>query len=98
MYQSPRNRQYSRHAVLFFFLLQNMRRETDPIELGHVSTERAILPFPFTRLADMRLPARNDPLCQEVFEELSWLCKWLCWPRGRPRVFDARRACTHRKF
>ena len=40
-------KKYGRHAELFFFLLQNMRRETDPIEPGRqVSTEPAIFRFP----------------------------------------------------
>ena len=79
-------KKYGRHAELFF-LPQNMRREADPIEPRHVSTERAIFSFRFTRLADMRLPARNDPLCQEALEELPWLCGWPWWPGGRHRVF-----------
>ena len=64
-----------------FFLLQNMRRETDPKEPGHVSTERAIFLPPLTRLADTCLATRHDPLCQEALEELPWLCEW---PRGSP--------------
>ena len=36
-----------------FFLLRHMRRETDPIEPGHVSIESTIFAFPFTRPADM---------------------------------------------
>ena len=43
---------------------------------GHVSTERAMLSFPFTRPADLRLAARNNPLCQEALEERPWLCEW----------------------
>ena len=42
---------------------------------GHVSIERAIFSVPFTRLADMRLPARDDPLCQGALDELPWLCE-----------------------
>ena len=42
-------KKYGRHADLFF-LLKNMRREADPIEPGHASTERAIFSSPFTRL------------------------------------------------
>ena len=32
-------KKYGRHAELFFILLQNMRRETDPKEPGHVNTD-----------------------------------------------------------
>ena len=39
-----------------------MRRETDPIEPGRATIESPMLAFPFTRLADARLPA-GDPLC-----------------------------------
>ena len=39
-----------------------MRRGTDPIEPGHVSIESPIFAVPFTRLADARLSAGNDPL------------------------------------
>ena len=88
-------KKYGRHAELFFFLLQTMRRVTDSTEPGgHVSTERAIFFGPFTSLADMRLPARNDPLCQGAPDELPWLCERPQWPRGRPRALDARRACA----
>ena len=38
----------------------------------------------------MRLPARNDPLCQEALDELPWLCEWLQWPSGRPGAGPAR--------
>ena len=88
-------KKYGRHAELFFFLLQTMRHVTDSTEPGgHVSTERAIFFGPFTSLADMRLPARNDPLCQGAPDELPWLCERPQWPRGRPRALDARRACA----
>ena len=44
----------------------------------------------------MRLTVRNDPLCPGALEELPWPCEWPTSPRGRPRVFNARRTCTHR--
>ena len=49
-----------------------MRRGTDPIEPGHVSIESEIFAVPFTRLADARLSARNDPLCLGALEGLFW--------------------------
>ena len=88
-------KKYGRHAELFFFLLQNM---PDHIELGHVSTGRAIFLISFTRLADTRLPARSDPLCQGALEDIHWLCEWPVWPRGRPRVLNTCRACTHQSL
>ena len=53
-----------------FFLQQNIRCETDPIEPGHVSIEGPVFAFPFARLADVRLPAGNDPLSQGALEGL----------------------------
>ena len=48
---------YGMHAELFCFSLQNMRRETGPMEPGHASIESPIFDLPFTRLADV--PSRK---------------------------------------
>ena len=72
-------KKFGRHAELFFVLLKNMRRKTDPIEPGHVSIESPIFSFPFARLPDMRLSARSDALCQEALNVLPWLCEWPSW-------------------
>ena len=47
-----------------------------PCTSGRVSIERAIVSSPFARLADVRLAARNDPLCHRALKGLSWLCEW----------------------
>ena len=85
------------HADICFFLLRNMRRGTDPMEPGHVSTDSPIQAFPLARLADVRLLAGNDPLSQEALGGLPWPNEWSQWPRS-PASFCARKACTHRKI
>ena len=54
--------------------------------------------FPFTRLADVRLPARNDSLCLGSLQGLAWLCEWPLSPRGTPGVFLRAQACTHQRL
>ena len=56
--------------------LRYMRRETDPIEPGHMGIESPVFAFPFTLLADVRLPAGNDPMCLRRTRRAPWLCKW----------------------
>ena len=60
-------KKYGPHGELYFFLLRNMRRETDPIEPGHVSIESPIVAFPFHSAGR---PSRNDPLCLGALEGL----------------------------
>ena len=55
-------KKYGSHAELFFLKL---RRGTDPIEPGHVSTESLLFTFPFAQV-DVKHPARNDPLSKEA--------------------------------
>ena len=62
---------YGPHAELYFFLLRNMRCETDLIEPGHVSIERPIFTFPFAQPEGLLPPARNDHLCQLALDRFS---------------------------
>ena len=75
------------HAQLLSFPLRHMRREIEPIEPEHASIESPIFAFPFTRLADVRLLAGNDPLSPEALEGLPWHCEWPQWPEAGPASF-----------
>ena len=79
--------------ALLFFLLRNMRRET-----AHVSRDSPDFSFfPsfgwqtfVSPLATLWARERSTGFCEP--------CGWLHGPRGRPRVFCACTACTHRNI
>ena len=58
--------------------------ETDAIEPGHVSTERAMLSFPFTRPADLLLAARNTPYARRHSKSVLGSVSGLDGPEAGP--------------
>ena len=62
-------KKYGPHAELHFFLLRNVRCETDPIAPGHVIIEASFSRVSFTQLEGLFLPASNDPLSQETIDD-----------------------------
>ena len=79
---------YGPHAELYFFLLRGIRRETGPIEPGHVSNEKPEFYDSLAQPQSWLLPAGNHPLCQGALGGFPWrAASGPDGPEGGPALF-----------